>query len=91
MPQSISSPEVADQFLEVVGPGLATDGTLAGGTNLNKMELRAEQGMRQRSYLDLLGLADSTDVMTNGAAVDGTIFLELVETNLRNETLTESV
>ena len=58
------------------------------GQTLTRWRWNTEQGIKQRSYLDI-GLAGSTEVMANGATVDWMILLELIETNLRNETLTD--
>ena len=86
-----SAPELVDQLLEVVVPGIATDWTLAGGTDLYKIEIKQNRrGKKQRSYLDV-DLAVSTDVVTHRAAVDRPVLLELIETNLGNKALREFV
>ena len=91
MPPVTSSPDVADQLLEVVGPGFATDWTLARGTNLSKIEIEEKRrGRKRSSYLDF-GLTGSTDVVSNRAAVDRAVLLELIKTNLRNKALRELV
>ena len=50
----------------------------------------SRRGKKYISYLDL-DLADSTDVMTHGAAVDRTVLMELIETNLGNKALRDFV
>ena len=63
---------------------------LAGGTGLNMKIEMTRRGMKQRSDLDV-DLADSTDVVTHGAAVDRAVLLELIKTNLGNKALREFV
>ena len=52
-----SSPDVADQLLEVVGPGFATDWTLARGTNLSKIEI--EEKREETKFLPGFGTCRS--------------------------------
>ena len=74
MPSVFSSPDVADELLEVVGPGFATDWTLARGTNLNKMEIEGKRN--EKKFLTwILALQDPQMWCPTGQLYTGRSFL----------------